>query len=63
MGFGKGVKLKLKGDEHLILQKYLSENSLVGSNLTSLQIWRELVFLGRTREECDGRSKHKIRGR
>ena len=25
----------MKGDEHLILQKYLSENSLVGSNLTS----------------------------
>jgi len=35
MVFEKGVKLQLKGDDHILLQKYLSENSLVESNLTS----------------------------
>ena len=32
---GRGLNLKLKSDEHVIIQKYLSENSLVESNLTS----------------------------
>ena len=31
----KGLKLNLKGNDHLIIQKYLSENSLVESNLKS----------------------------
>jgi len=35
MAPGKGIKLKLKGENHLIIQKYLAENSLVESNLTS----------------------------
>jgi len=30
-----GLKLKLEGDKHLVIRKYLSENSLVESNLTS----------------------------
>src|SRR3989344_9453809 len=28
-------KLKLKNEEHIVIRKYLSENSLVESNLTS----------------------------
>ncbi len=31
----KGLKLNLNDDEHVVIQKYLSENSLVESNLTS----------------------------
>lgn len=31
----KGLRLNLKSDEHLVVRKYLEENSLVGSNLTS----------------------------
>jgi len=30
-----GIKLKLKGDDHFIIKKYLEDNSLVESNLTS----------------------------
>src|SRR3989344_1989362 len=32
---GRGLKLKLNFDDHVVIQKYLSENSLVESNLTS----------------------------
>ena len=32
---GRGIQLKLKNDDHVVIQKYLSENSLVESNLTS----------------------------
>nr|MBI4156877.1 DNA-directed RNA polymerase subunit B'' [Candidatus Woesearchaeota archaeon] len=32
---GRGIQLKLKNDDHIVIQKYLSENSLVESNLTS----------------------------
>ena len=32
---GSGMKLMLKEDEHIIIRKFLSENSLVSSNLTS----------------------------
>lgn len=35
MAMEKGLQLKVKGDDHLILEKYLAENSLVESNLTS----------------------------
>ncbi|MEM3113360.1 MAG: DNA-directed RNA polymerase subunit B'' [Candidatus Pacearchaeota archaeon] len=31
----EGIKLKLKGEDHYILKKYLKDNSLVESNLTS----------------------------
>ena len=35
MGRHVGIKLKLKGDDHVIIKKYLENNSLVESNLTS----------------------------
>src|SRR3990167_4584742 len=48
------LKLKLKNDEHLILQKYLAENSLVESNLTSFNNFMEK----RMQEIVDEISEH-----
>jgi DNA-directed RNA polymerase subunit B len=37
-----GLKVNLKGDDHLIIKKYLSENSLVESNLKSFNNFIEM---------------------